>query len=115
MLADAVVPLRRAAIDLRGVGRALLLAADAAEQAGDARGAADLTFRAAQAAEGREDWAVARQVFARAETLARRGGDAPLAARSAAGVRRAAEEIAVQAPQETGSSARRRTSSASGS
>jgi len=114
-LAEAAVPLRRDALDLRGVGRLLLLSADAAGRAGDARGEADLLFRAAQAAAGREDWDEAARLFPRAEAAARRAGNAALARRAAGGSARAQEEREAQGPQDTGSSARRRTGAASGS
>jgi hypothetical protein len=79
--AEAAIPLRREAQDLRGITRALLLGAAAARLTGDAAGEADYLFRAAQGAAAREANREARRLLPLAEAAARRAGDAALAQR----------------------------------
>lgn len=68
--AEAAAALRRDALDYRGLGRALEVAADAARLAGDAAREADFARRAAQGAVARGDAATAQRLFARARNAA---------------------------------------------
>ncbi|UPY39096.1 hypothetical protein [Sediminicoccus sp. KRV36] len=68
--AEEAATLRRDALDYRGLGRALEVAADAARLAGEPDREADFAWRAAQGASARGDQAAARRLLTRARNVA---------------------------------------------
>jgi len=68
--AAAAAALRQQTLDFRGLDRALIIEAEAAERAGDAASASDLYFRAGRSALEQGDKPSARQWLGKAEAIA---------------------------------------------
>lgn len=92
-LAAEAAEARQEAVDYRGLTRALELQGNAARQAGDLAGAADLMLRAGRGAAARNETREARRLLTEAASLAREAGGAAGPQRTAAEAREALEAL----------------------